>query len=110
MNANLPLCDESTARFFAASLMRQAKDVREYARTYPAEFAARSDRDGRKWLQHFRKTANSLIEEVAALLLFTRRTPVWPHLNAEQIEAYVEDARAALAETERPAMVPVFAN
>ena len=110
-DVNMTQCDETTARFLAASLTRQAKDVREYARTYPAEFAARADKDGRKWLAHFRKTAKNLIEEVVALSLLTRRTPVWNHLNGELIEAYVEDARAAVAATDPvPTAIPAFVN
>lgn len=86
---------ESTAQFMGEALLSHAREIHRYAKTFcPATGAnqALGEENRRK----FSRIVLRMINEMHALLLMAKYKGVSDSCNIEQIEAYMENARAAL--------------
>ena len=100
-------CDEATAMFMGEALLSHAREIRRYAKTYclpsPANQAIA---EGPK--RKFTRTVERMINEMHALMLMAKYKGASRFCNREQIDAYMEEARAAIAPV--AAVIPALAE
>ena len=91
-------CDEASAKFMAESLLDHAKEIYRYAKTFCEPTLANQaiDENIRK---KFHRTVERMINEMHALMLMAQYKGVSRYCNQEQIEAYMDEARQAIAHT-----------
>lgn len=88
-------CDETTAKVMSDALMKHAKEIQRYARTYCEPTLANLSVDA-ELRRKFTKTVARMLDGMQALMLLAKYKGVSRFCNVEQIEAYMDEARVAV--------------
>lgn len=86
---------ESSAQFMGEALLNHARGILRYARTFCQPTGA-NQAIGEEHRRKFSHAVLRMVNEMHALLLMARYKGVSGSCNVEQIEAYMEEARAAI--------------
>lgn len=82
--------EQGPAHFLSESLMRLARQIRQYCANFPAVTADRADPEAREAYRRFIVASRRLSEQMSMLLEMARNLRSLPMLNIEQFEAEVE--------------------
>ncbi len=100
-------CDEATAKFMGEALLSHAREIHRYAKTFCLPtLANQAVSEGNR--RRFSRTVERMINEMHALMLMAKYKGASRFCNREQIDAYMDGARAAVAPV--AATVPVQAE
>ena len=88
-------CDEETAKFMSGALLDHAKEICRYAKAYREPIFPDANMDNPVRAK-FMTTVERMVKEMHALLLMAEHKGISRYCNREQIEAYMEEARAVV--------------
>ncbi len=89
-------CDEASAKFMGEALLSHAREIHRYAKTFCLpSLANQAIAEAHK--RKFTRVVERMVNEMHALLLMAKYKGASRFCNREQIEAYMDGARAALA-------------
>ena len=89
-------CNVANAKFMAESLLSHAREICRYAKAYCEPSYANLMLDEQYRLK-FTRNVDRMIKEMSSLLLLAGNKGVDRFCNREQIEAYMDEARLAIA-------------
>ncbi len=89
-------CDEDTAKYMGKSLLKHAREVRNYALAYCAPTGDNEYIDAESRVK-YTENLERMLKELYALMLMAKYKGVSRFTNREQIEAYMEAASELLA-------------